>query len=164
MDVRSLISDWELIRTTAPTDSLSAELTLAGSISEIAYVSRGKATWEVFVCLMAYSEQETLDPNDIVNELETYVFSRKASDAVSSFLQYGSEYATVSHEAFLSAALELRHNFADRFIVSRGSTLDNLQECRARHEPDWEKVWRCVRATGGSQSAKAKAKSEGASG
>ena len=160
MDVRTLINDWEIIRSTIPSQDLSEEMPLGHRhVGEIAYMSRRKERWEVFVCLMSFQKIEKKDPNKILSELEEYVFQKRPSELVSSFLQYSSEYVMVTHEQFLSEAVRLRRDLGNKRIMILSSTLDALQECRAKHEPDWNEVWRCVREAGGGANAKARVKS-----
>jgi ClpP class serine protease len=106
---------------------------------------------------MGYHEVEDTNPLTLLQELEKYTLQHEDSQVVTSFLAYVSQFRTISQEEFLSEAVRLNRLFSAEQIVRLGSTLDRLQECRAKHD-NWEDVWRCVREAGGGQSATAAAR------
>lgn len=158
MDVKSLIQDWQIIRSTAPAQEVSEEMSLGHrEVSEIAYMSRRKERWEVFISLMGFQEVAKLEPNAVLSEVEDYVLKHQKSELASSFLQYSSEFVTITREQFLREAVRLRRDFGNNRIMTLSSSFEVLRECRARHEPDWDKVWKCVLEAGGGASASATA-------
>ena len=159
MDVQELIDDWDRIRTTVPsTEDVNTAFAGSRTVAEIHLMSRRREVWEAFVCLISFCEVEGSNPNDVLQEIQSGIFDVDAqpSPVARAFVAYSTQYMTVGKKEFLSGALKVKTLFTDQLIMIRSSTLDKLQECRAAHEPDWDKVWRCVRA-GGGQSAKSAA-------
>jgi|GEM_PF-7004894 len=158
MDVSTLIESWTEIRLTVPRPELTEQIAPGERVvNEIYHMSRRKDSWEAFICLQGYCGLTESDPNEVLRVVEADILagSERDSTTVQSFLSYSAPYITIEPSIFLAASIRVRTLLAGDLIITRASALDTLQECRAQYEPDWDKVWKCVRKAGGGRSASA---------
>jgi hypothetical protein len=157
VDVQSLIDDWERIRATVPPAKVESAFAGDSSVAEIQLMSRQQEVWEAYVCLSGFCELTGASPGDVLEHIRTGIFNAgvPASREAADFIDYSAQYWTVGRKNFLTGAVKVKTLLAEQRITVQSSTLDKLQECRAKHEPDWDKVWKCVRAGGGQRAQSA---------
>ena len=146
IDVQYLVDEWERLHTLMrPSPRLFPEPTyfFDRDLAEISLMTSRREYWEVYVCLMGYSEQSGDDPYQILWTIPFWeLFSRGIEQTWEQipFVRYCAEFKTVLKETFLPVAYTLA------LVGPIGNTPEKVecfQICYRKHNDNWQEVWRC---------------------
>ena len=145
INVQFLIDDWEQIRIITPplsTPLLGRNPKLFEEVAELSRLSRRKEVWEVFICLMGYSQKARKNPNDVIRDISIKHIEKDLSKwNEEPFLSYCRTFKTVPRGAFLEAIRGLAKEVS---FVTTSVTLERFQECKRLHDNKIADLMKCL--------------------
>lgn len=152
IDVQYLIDEWERIHDMmAPSPNFFPQFSAVDrEIAELSLVSSRREYWQVFVCLMGYSQKIKENPNKVLVGIPfKQIWSGEIAEPweLDPFLRYCSidpGFKTVPREIFLPAIYIVTLVLARGTLVITPEITERFQECLRLHDHNWPEVWKCL--------------------
>lgn len=149
VDVSQLIGQWSnVVKTMYPSQNLFGPASEDRQLAEISLLCSRQQYWEVFVCLIGYSEMTGQNPNEVVNKIPYGQIWREdltSAWQTDAFLRYCAGFMSVKSDEFLAGAYTIALTIAHGTITMTPELLERFQKCFALHDSRRE-FWDCMRA------------------
>jgi len=128
------------------------QLEIDRQLAEIALLSGRRETWEVFVLVMAYSQEMHSDPNEVLRRIEfdkVWALFRPGSIAnledQFEFFRFCFHFKISTLDRFVAAVYIVSIVLAQSTLKTQPAALECIQECVEISDDDSNRLQQCIR-------------------